>query len=219
MELAFPELESHLINIVQFAERDGSSADPFRQAALAQAAAAVGDFSFDRVATRESRMRRFALCMQTPRDLLESSLVLGAILGFALVMNAIVPTWASSTRRLLHPFAFVPSVGSVKIVQVNPGDAEVLIGSALPISVRVANPAPHRRRHSCPPGHLVCAPGRQTRIGSGDAARREQPDVCSGTDPGPGSSRIPAPDRRLADPALQGVCLREADHRGSGSDV
>ncbi len=140
VELAFPELESHLINIVQFAEQDGSSADPFRQAALAQAAAAVGDFSFDRVATRESRLRRFALCMQTPRDLLESSLVLGAILGFALVMNAIVPTWASSTRRLLHPFAFVPSVGSVKIVQVNPGDAEVLIGSALQISVRVANP-------------------------------------------------------------------------------
>ena len=32
VELAFPELESHLINIVQFAARDGSSADPFRQA-------------------------------------------------------------------------------------------------------------------------------------------------------------------------------------------
>ena len=69
--------------------------------------------------------------MQTPRDLLDSSLVLVAILGLALLMNAIVPTWASSTRRLLHPFTFVPSVGSVKIAQVSPGDSEVLIGSSL----------------------------------------------------------------------------------------
>ena len=66
VELAFPELESHLINIVQFAERDGSSADPFRQAALVQAAAAVADFSFDRVATRESRWRRFASACKRP---------------------------------------------------------------------------------------------------------------------------------------------------------
>ena len=153
VELAFPELESHLINIVQFAERRRFlETDPFRQAALAQAAAAVGDFSFDRAATRESRMRRFALCMQTPRDLLESSLVLVAILGIALVMNAIVPAWASSTRRLLHPFTFVPSVGSVKIVKVTPGDAEVLIGSGLRSPPRSTNPAPQApapRRSLC----------------------------------------------------------------------
>ena len=79
VELAFPELESHLINIVQFAERDGIVDDPFRQAALAQAAAAVADFPFDQAAKKESRWRRFLLCMQTPRDLLESSLLLVGI--------------------------------------------------------------------------------------------------------------------------------------------
>ena len=137
VELAFPELESQLINIVQFADSD----DPYRQAALAQAAAAVADFPFAQAASRENRWRRFSLCMQTPRDLLDSSLVLVAILGLVLLMNAIVPTWASSTRRLLHPFTFVPSVGSVKIAEVSPGDSEVLIGSTLQISARIENPA------------------------------------------------------------------------------
>ena len=137
VELAFPELESQLINIVQFADSD----DPFRQAALAQAAAAVADFPFDQAASRENRWRRFSLCMQTPRDLLDSSLVLVAIVALVLLMNAIVPTWASSTRRLLHPFTFVPSVGSVKIAEVSPGDGEVLIGSTLQISARIENPA------------------------------------------------------------------------------
>jgi hypothetical protein len=141
VELAFPELESHLINLVQFAGGDEAAEDPFRRAAVAQAAAAVGDFPFDQAATKETRWRRFLLGMQTPRDLLESSLVLVGILGLALLLSAIVPAWASSTRRVLHPFTFVPSVGSVKIVRVTPGDAEVLIGSGLQVSAEVATPS------------------------------------------------------------------------------
>jgi len=141
VELAFPELESHLINIVQFGEQDGMSSAPFRQAALAQAATAVGDFPFVQAAAKENRWRRFALCMQTPRDLFESFLLFGGILALALVLNGLVPTWASSTRRLLHPFSFVPSVGSVKIVGVSPGDADVLVGSSLQVAAQIENPA------------------------------------------------------------------------------
>jgi hypothetical protein len=141
VELAFPELESHLINIVQFAGRDGAEADPFRQAAIAQSAAAVADFPFDQAATRENRWRRFLLCMQTPRDLLESFLLLAMILGLAVLCNAVVPAWASSTRRILHPFTFVPSVGSVKIVKITPGDTEVLLGSSLQVAAEIDNPA------------------------------------------------------------------------------
>ncbi|MHB1556141.1 MAG: hypothetical protein ACYC61_01545 [Isosphaeraceae bacterium] len=137
VELAFPELESQLINIVQFAD----AADPFRRAAVLQAAAAVVDVPFDQAATRESRWRRFVLCMQTPRDLRDASLVLAGILAFALLMNAVVPTWASATQRLLHPFTFVPSVGSIRIAEVLPGDGEVLIGSNLQISARIEGPA------------------------------------------------------------------------------
>ncbi len=141
VELAFPELESHLINVVQFAEQDGAVAAPFRQAALSQAARAVADFPFNRAATKQSRWGRFTLCMQTPRDLFESLLLLGGILAIVLVLNGLVPAWASSTRRLFSPFSFVPSVGSVKIVKVSPGDADVLIGSSLQIVARIENPA------------------------------------------------------------------------------
>ncbi len=166
VELLFPELESQLINIVQFA----GSADPFRQAAVVQAAATVADVPFDQAADRENRWRRFALCMQTPRDLLDSSLVLAAVLGFGLLMNAIVPTWASSSRRLLHPFTFVPSVGSVKIADVIPGDGEVLIGSNLQISARIDGPAANAlpatlfvRQAGKPEAALAMLPGADNR--------------------------------------------------------
>ncbi|MGA2702887.1 MAG: hypothetical protein ABSH35_17560 [Isosphaeraceae bacterium] len=141
VELAFPELESHLINLVQFAGRDGLEADPFRQAAIAQSAAAVAGFPFDQAATRENRWRRFLLCMQTPRDLCESFVLLALVLGLAVLCSAVVPAWGSSTRRILHPFTFVPSLGSVKIVKITPGDTEVLIGSSLQIAAEIDNPA------------------------------------------------------------------------------
>ena len=141
VELAYPELESHLINLVQFASRDGLDDDPFRHAAISQSAAAVADFPFDQAATRENRWRRFLLCMQTPRDLIESFAVLAMVLGLALLCGSMVPAWGSSTRRILHPFAFVPSVGSVKILKVTPGDTEVLIGSSLQVAAEIDNPA------------------------------------------------------------------------------
>ena len=109
IEIECPELGSHLINLVQFSERNGLADDPFRQAALEQAAAAVADFPFERTASRESRWRRFVLCMQTPRDLLESSALLVLVLALGYVGHASVPTWASSTRRVLHPWEFVPA--------------------------------------------------------------------------------------------------------------
>ena len=141
VELAFPELESHLINLVQFAGRDGLETDPFRQAAITQSAAAVADFPFDQAATRENRWRRFLLCMQTPRDLFESFALLALVLSLATLCSAVVPAWGSSTRRILHPFTFVPSLGSVKILKITPGDTEVLIGSSLQIAAEIDNPA------------------------------------------------------------------------------
>jgi hypothetical protein len=143
VELAFPEAESHLINLVQFAGSNGAEIDPFRAAAIAQSAAAVAELPFHEAASRESRWRRFLLCMQTPRDVLEAALMLGGVLGLALLLSALVPAWGSSTRRVLHPFRFVPSVGSVKVVEVLPGDAEVLMGSSLQVTAKVENPA-HR---------------------------------------------------------------------------
>src|SRR5208337_1894936 len=110
-------------------------------AAIAQSAAAVADFPFDQAATRENRWRRFLLCIQTPRDLFESFVLLALVLGLAVLCSAVVPAWGSSTRRILHPFTFVPSLGSVKIVKITPGDTEVLIGSSLQIAAEIDNPA------------------------------------------------------------------------------
>ena len=92
----------------------------------------------------------------TPRDLLESFLVLAGVLGLLLLLYVAVPTWASSTRRVLHPFSFVPSVGSVKIIKVVPGDADLLIGSSLQISAEIDNP-----KHKAPSRHIyVREPGK-----------------------------------------------------------
>ena len=79
--------------------------------------------------------------MQTPRDLFESFVLLALVLGLAVLCSAVVPAWGSSTRRILHPFTFVPSLGSVKIVKITPGDTEVLIGSSLQIAAEIDNPA------------------------------------------------------------------------------
>ena len=207
VELAFPELESHLINLVQFAGRDGLETDPFRQAAITQSAAAVADFPFDQAATRENRWRRFLLRMQTPRDLFESFVLLALVLGLAVLCSAVVPAWGSSTRRILHPFTFVPSLGSVKIVKITPGDTEVLIGSSLQIAAEIDNPAQTPSRHALRP------PGRQAGIRPGDAPRRDGRQVRRRAFPGPGTPAVPASDWRHADPALQGRGLREADRR------
>ncbi len=147
VELEMPELESHLINLVQFASSatgpspNGAVGDPFRQAAIHAAASAMTDAPFERAATPRSRRRRFALGLQTPRDALEALAILVAVALVTAVLAAAVPTWASATRRLAHPWAFIPTTGSVKILKVDPGDTEVLVGSGLEVSAQVDMPA------------------------------------------------------------------------------
>ena len=140
VELEFPEVGSHLINLVQLAPQNGEPLDPFRKAALAQAADAVADIPFDRAAEKMSRWRRFILCMQTPRDLVEASFALVAVLAFALLVGGTVRGWSNSTRRLMSPWSFVPATGWVKILKVSPGDTEVLVGSSLDIAAEIDNP-------------------------------------------------------------------------------
>jgi hypothetical protein len=140
VEMEFPELGSHLINLVQLATPNGRppEADPFRAAAVAQAVAAIGDAPFARAAERRSRRERFALCMQTPRDVGEAVGALAAVLLLGGLLHLVVPGWSLSTRRLLHPWAFVPAVGSVTIRNVSPGDAEVKLGSGLDVTAEIA---------------------------------------------------------------------------------
>jgi hypothetical protein len=140
IEMEAPELESHLINLVEFTEAEEESTDPFRCAAAAQAAAAIGDAPLKQVARRESRWRRLILSLQTPRDLVEACGLLLLLLVLARISYLAVPTWSSSLSRLLHPWKFVPAVGAVHIGTVTPGDADVLLGSGVAVAAEVENP-------------------------------------------------------------------------------
>jgi len=140
VEVEYPELGSDLINLVQFAS-DAKNGDPaFCEAAVRQAAQRVGRFHFDQAATKESRLARFFYCMQTPRDAVESCGLLGSLILLAIACQMLIPSWGSAANRLLKPWSFVPSVGSVQIVSVTPGNTEVLVGSSVEVAAEIKNP-------------------------------------------------------------------------------
>lgn len=145
VEQAFPELESHLINLVQLANRPGDAgSSAFQAVAEKDAANRVSHVPIDQAAGRHSRRARWQLGLQTPRDLAEVGLGLVFVTVFTLLLNAAVPTWSSSVRRLFTPWQFVPQVGAVTILEVNPGDTTVLVGSRLDIAARIDRPAGER---------------------------------------------------------------------------
>ena len=140
VEVEYPELGSNLINVVQLSSDSKNGDRGFCDAAAAQAASQIGAVSFDDAAGKESRWGRFKHCMQTPRDLGESFFVLGLLIVIALVCHALIPNWGSAANRLMKPWQFVPSVGSVEIVSVTPGDTDVLVGSTVEIVAEIKNP-------------------------------------------------------------------------------
>ena len=81
VELEFPDLGSDLINVVQLSEDRQNASRAFCQAAVDQAAARLAGVAFERAAAKQSRWRRLASCMQTPRDLAESLLVLALLIA------------------------------------------------------------------------------------------------------------------------------------------
>jgi hypothetical protein len=140
VEVEYPELGSDLINLVQFANNANNGDPAFCEAAVRQAAQRVQQVRFDQAAAKESRLARFIHCMQTPRDAVESCTLLGVLILVALVCQMLVPSWGSAANRLLKPWEFVPSVGSVQIVSVTPGNTEVLVGSSVEIAAEINNP-------------------------------------------------------------------------------
>ena len=140
VEYEYPELGSDLINIVQLADDSQNQNRAFCDAAVRQAAARVGDFRFDAAAGKQSRWRRLVHCMQMPRDLAESLVVLAALLALAMLGRSLMADWGSAASRVLAPWKFVPSVGAVEILSVSPGDTDVLVGSSLEVSAQIRNP-------------------------------------------------------------------------------
>jgi len=140
VESEFPELGSHLINLVQLSEADGVANPAFCLAAVNEAASHIGPRRFEEAAEQESRWRRLLWCMQTPRDLAESLGLLGVLILAAVLCRLLIPGFGSAASRLLSPWRFVPAIGSVKIVSVEPGDTNVLVGSSVEVVARIENP-------------------------------------------------------------------------------
>jgi len=78
--------------------------------------------------------------MQTPRDLMESIAGLGFLIVVAALCSMLIPGWGSAASRLLKPWQFVPAVGSVGPIKVDPGNAEVVVGASLLVTADIANP-------------------------------------------------------------------------------
>jgi len=140
VEYEYPELGSSLINVVQLTEDTKNENRAFCEAAVTEAALRVGHIDFEEAAAKESRWRRFRYCMQTPRDLGESFVVLGALIAIAVICQLCFPNWGSAMNRLMKPWQFVPSVGSVEILSVKPGNTEILVGSSIEVVAEIRNP-------------------------------------------------------------------------------
>jgi len=140
IEAEFPEIGSDLINLVQLAEDRKNDNRAFCEAAVKQAAARVSGIPFEKAAEKETRWERFRCCMQTARDLAEASALLGVLIGLAFLCHLMIPNWGSAGNRLMSPWKFVPAVGRVKILEVQPGDTELLIGSNLTVTAKISNP-------------------------------------------------------------------------------
>ncbi|MHC4404696.1 MAG: hypothetical protein ACYTG0_34015 [Planctomycetota bacterium] len=156
VEAKYPELGSRLINVVQLSEDTKNESRPFCQAAVAEAASQVRRVRFEEAAYRESAWGRFRRCMQMPRDFGGSMLFFGLVVALAIMCHLLVPNWGSAAGRLMKPWEFVPSIGSVKILEVTqngtivftpmmthePDDVDVLSGSSLEITAEVVDDRP-----------------------------------------------------------------------------
>ena len=140
VEAEFPQLGSNLINVVQLSGDTHNESHEFCRAAVDQAAARVGQINFGDAAKQKSRWARFRHCMQTPRDFSESIVLLILLVGAAIACQIMIPNWGSAAGRLMTPWEFVPSIGSVGEINVMPGNTEVLIGASLEVVGRISNP-------------------------------------------------------------------------------
>jgi hypothetical protein len=139
IETEYPELGSSLINVVQLSSDTKNESRSFCEAAVNEAAAQAGQVRFENAAKHESRWRRFRFSMQTPKDLAESLSVLVVLFVIGFVSQSSFPNIGSAAGRLMQPWKFVPSVGALKILDVTPGDTEVLLGESLEIVAEIVD--------------------------------------------------------------------------------
>lgn len=129
VERAFPNLDNHLINYLQFA--GDPSPDVFKKAYVGQGVPGWSD-----VRPGALRDRRF------------QGRALGAMAGAALLLAAPLAVrpavWTVALARVLNPFSNAQPVCLTRIVGVEPGNATVPQGDSLLLRCRVQGAAGHR---------------------------------------------------------------------------
>lgn len=140
IEVALPNLSNDVINVVQLASDTQPDQTGFRAAAIRAALERLDAVPFETQVVAPSRWRRLLLAVQTPRDVAEHvGMLVAAVLLMTIVLS-VTPTAASVTRRLMRPWDFVPQQGAVRILEVTPGNTEVLAGSSLEVAATIENP-------------------------------------------------------------------------------
>ncbi len=147
IEASFPELDGKLVSLIQLARVQ----DPLAQAAARRLIAEVTGRPIEEANARLPWHERIRFGLATKWDAFGAVglLVLMTVLLWAI--HAIVPGWGSSFGRLLAPWSFTPHRGSVRILDVRPGDTVVLQGKPLQVTVVVELP---RREAHLPGGTL-----------------------------------------------------------------
>lgn len=102
IEMTFPQLENHLISLVQWSDM-GEPPDGFRQEAIRQSAEHVAGAPIETAADFQTRRARWRLRLQTPQDLLESIGILATELA-VLFLLSFLPQWSRSLDSFWSAF-------------------------------------------------------------------------------------------------------------------
>lgn len=129
VEIAFPQLDNHLINFLQFS--DSNDGDPFKKAYVQR-----GVPEWSKIQIREMKDKKWHKRANL-------------ILGLAIVM-IIVPfffngdAWGTAIWRIINPFSNVKPVSLTNILAVEPGDTSALVGTPLMLTCKVEGMNGHK---------------------------------------------------------------------------
>ncbi len=129
VERAFPALDNHLINYLQFAEAHDQ--DPFKQAYVSQGVPQWSVVRVDEMKNRKLHQRVLLGC-------------LAALLLLAAPFAFLQAKWFVCLGRVVNPFSNVMPVCATHILAVQPGDTRIVQGTDLPVKCVVSGRATHR---------------------------------------------------------------------------
>ena len=131
IEKAFPELDNHLINYLQFSA--APAADAFKRAYLRQFSPGWELVTLKRMRNRRAQQKAFLA-------------LLGGVLLLVIPWSLVGQAWAVSVWRIVNPFSACAPATLTHIVAVEPGNTSVSQGQPLDVLCRVKGKPGHRVR-------------------------------------------------------------------------